>query len=234
MILNITKPREWTSFDVVAKIRGILKEKHVGHAGTLDPLAEGVLLVLTGKDTKKQNELMQGDKEYLTEVTFGISTPTLDMEFVPELKSSPETLPALEKLEALILEKLPMFTGNITQEIPVYSAKKVDGKPLYKLARQNKEVAILPTKEVTIYSLIFHQMYIKEMTTDKGIVSLPTLVLGVVCSHGTFIRTLAKDLGLAVGLYSVMTRLVRTRVGDFRLEDSITIEDVAKMQSAKI
>lgn len=222
MILNIYKEKDWTSFDVVAKVRGLLKTKKVGHAGTLDPLAEGVLIVLTDKDTKKQNEFMSMKKEYVAEIAFGATSETYDLE--GDLTFT--TLPPDFDLESQIEEALPDFIGTIKQTVPAYSAVKVNGKPLYKSARKGKvNLADLPTKEVTIYSL-FVKHFGSATFEDKV---LPTVELICTCSKGTYIRSLAHDLGYSLGVGAVLTKLVRTKVGDFTLDDS---KKLAELDSA--
>ena len=229
MILNIYKEKDWTSFDVVAKVRWMLnaslnpnvpnklrRKRKVGHAGTLDPLAEGVLIVLTDQDTKKQDELMATDKEYECEISFGAISATYDLEAELEMQTIPKDLDIKTELEKL----LPNYIGEIDQTVPYYSAVKVDGRALYKRARSGKEVdpSPLPTKKVTIHDIKMLDFYEKR--------DLPTARLKVVCSKGTYIRSLANDLGKDLGIGGVLVDLVRTRVGDFKVEDSVKIKDL--------
>ncbi|KKS72673.1 MAG: tRNA pseudouridine synthase B [candidate division WWE3 bacterium GW2011_GWD1_42_70] len=196
MILNIFKPKNWTSFDVVAKVRGVLKVKKAGHAGTLDPLAEGVLVVLTGDDTKKQAKFMEMEKEYIAEIAFGAESPTYDLEML----------------------------------IPPYSAKKVEGKPMYKLARQGVEMAE-QRKTVTLSSIDVMEQKSRELNTDKGVVALPCVTLRIKCSSGTFVRSLAHELGEKLKMGGILISLVRSAVGEYRVENSVKIEDLVSQQS---
>lgn len=227
MILNIYKPKNWTSFDVVAKARGVLKVKKAGHAGTLDPLAEGVLIVLTEDDTKKQDKFMEMEKEYIAEIAFGAETPTYDLEILPHLNVAPNSEELFEKLR----EILPAFTGEIEQTIPPYSAKKIQGKEMYKLARKGVEIP-KQTKKVTIWSIDILGMESKELETDGGAISLPVVTMKVRCSSGTFVRSLAHELGEKLGTGGVLKSLIRSAVGEYRVENSIKIEDLASQQSA--
>ncbi len=224
MILNINKPKTWTSFDVVAKVRGALKVKKAGHAGTLDPLAEGVLIVLTGDDTKKQDEYMHQAKEYVAEITFGIESPTYDLEMTPQLIKKV----TLSEISPEVLNSLKQFEGDVTQTIPPFSAKKVNGKPMYKLARKGTAQEI-QQKTVHIDKVEVLDSYDNEIETDNGLQLLPTFKLKVVCSSGTFIRSLAHDFGALLGTGAVMTSLIRTKVGDFTLQDAVKIEDLPSL-----
>ena len=226
MIHNIFKPKDWTSFDVVAKLRGVLKTKKIGHAGTLDPLAEGVLVILTGPDTKLQDRLMKTTKEYVTEFTFGITTLTYDLEMTPTYN------PNIEHLN-LTLGQLTDVTnkyiGQIEQTAPPYSAKKVGGKTLYKEARKGRIDQIqLPVKTVEIHKIDVLDFYDREIETDLGVKTLPAVKLKIECSSGTYVRSLAHDIGEELGVGAVMTSLVRTRVGNYKVEDSRTIESFVR------
>ena len=220
MILNIYKEKDWTSFDVVAKLRGILKIRKIGHAGTLDPLAEGVLILLTEKDTKKQNEIMQLQKEYIAEIALGAYSETYDLEKIPAF----ENTTSFDTQE--ILDVFPRFTGTINQKVPAYSAVKVKGKTLYKLARKgalkNTEI---PTKTITIYNLELLDLYKKEITTEAGVKNLQIIKLKVTCSSGTYIRSLANDLGEALGTKGVLASLIRSRVGDYKIENAKKVSE---------
>jgi len=224
MILNVYKPKDWTSFDVVAKIRNISGEKKVGHAGTLDPLAEGVLVILTGEDTKKQSLFMKQDKKYYVEMAIGVFTPSYDLEFVPELKD-PVTVSYIEEKLDQILKK---YTGTFKQQVPIFSAKKVKGKRLYEIARKpgNSEMIDLPYNEITIYTFEDVSVDEAEIQTKDGSHTLPIIKATVGCSSGTYIRSLVRDIGRELESEAVMTKLVRTAVGEYLLEDSIAIEDL--------
>ncbi len=221
MIINVYKPKDWTSFDVVAKTRGIFREKKVGHAGTLDPLAEGVLVVLTGNDTKKQEQFMKMKKEYVAEIAFGAVSPSYDMEFVPEFTGNTD----ITELQNI----LSVFTGKITQIVPPYSAKKIEGKEMYKLARKNIEIPV-QYKEVEIFSCDVVNQEIREVDTSAGKKTLPCSTLKVECSSGTYIRSLAHELGEKLGTGAVLLNLVRTAVGPYRVEDAVKIEDLPSLQ----
>ncbi|MFC1700135.1 tRNA pseudouridine(55) synthase TruB [Patescibacteria group bacterium] len=213
MILNIHKEKNWTSFDVVAKVRGILGEKKVGHAGTLDPLAEGVLVVLTGEDTKKQSEFMNMEKEYIAEFGLGLDSDTYDLEVLPRVI---DTNIDFEK-------EIKKYVGKIKQKVPSYSAVKVKGKKLYKEARKGKiDESSLPVKEISIHSIEILDKYEKDIETESGVKKIPIFKVKVVCGSGTYIRSLAHDLDC------VLVSLVRTRIGDFKVEDSIEISEIKR------
>jgi len=213
MILNIFKEKNWTSFDVVAKVRGILGEKKVGHAGTLDPLAEGVLIVLTGKDTKKQSEFMGMEKEYVAEFGLGLDSKTYDLEVLPHTVDS----------NINFEEKLKKYVGRIKQKVPPYSALKVKGKTLYKEARKgNIDETKLPVKEITIHRIDILDKYEVELETDLGFKVVSIVKAKIVCSSGTYIRSLAHDLD------SVLVSLVRTRIGDYKVEDSVRVSELKR------
>jgi tRNA pseudouridine55 synthase len=204
-VLLIDKPLEWTSFGVVSKIRNLIRIKKVGHAGTLDPLATGLLIVCTGKFTKRINEFMAQEKEYTGTFTLGAVTPTYDLE------SEPVGFKPVEQLteEQLHQATLP-FTGEIMQVPPAHSAIKVDGKRVYELARQGKEVKLEPRK-----------LFIKEFSITK--IEMPVVHFKVVCSTGTYIRSLANDYGEALGCGAYLSSLRRTRIGEFHVDDAMTI-----------
>ena len=205
-MLLINKPLEWTSFDVVRKIRNTLKIKKVGHAGTLDPLATGLLIVCTGKFTKKINEYMAQEKEYTGTITLGAATPTFDLE------SEPGNFHDITDIrEDIIHETTKEFTGEIWQIPPMHSAIKQKGKPVYLMARKGLDVVMEPRK-VTIQHF--------EITK----VALPDLTFKVVCTTGTYIRSLANDFGNALGCGAYLSSLCRTRIGDFRLDQSLSME----------
>jgi tRNA pseudouridine55 synthase len=205
-VLLINKPLEWTSFDAVRKIRNLIKIKKVGHAGTLDPLATGLLIVCTGKFTKKINEYMAQEKEYTGSFTLGATTPTYDLESEPVNFIPTDTI-----TEEQIKNTSRQFTGEILQVPPSHSAIKVDGKRVYELARQGKEVKLEP-RRITI----------KEFEITK--IEMPVVSFKVVCTTGTYIRSLANDFGVALGCGAYLSSLCRTRIGTFRIEDALTIE----------
>jgi tRNA pseudouridine55 synthase len=206
-VLLIDKPLEWTSFDVVRKIRNTIKIKKVGHAGTLDPLATGLLIVCTGKFTKKINEYMAREKEYTGTFTLGAVTPTFDLE------SEPGNFHPIDNItEGVIIETSKKFIGEIMQVPPIHSAIKQKGKPVYLMARKGMEVMIEPRK-ITILNF------------DITAISLPTISFKVVCTTGTYIRSLANDFGAALGCGAFLSSLCRTRIGEFSLKDAMTIDD---------
>ena len=212
-IIGIDKPLGWTSFDAVKRVRGAiqrrlhLKKFKVGHAGTLDPLATGVLIVCTGRATKRIDELQNGDKEYVATIRLGATTPSFDLETEVDAVYPWEHI-TRERVEEII----PTFIGKIMQVPPVFAAVKVDGKRAYNLARKGKEV-----------ELKAKPLYIKEMELLG--MDMPEITLRIVCSKGTYIRALARDLGEALGSGAHLTGLRRTRVGNVRVEDCLTIAD---------
>lgn len=209
-VLLIDKPLRWTSFDVVRKIRNLVRIKKVGHAGTLDPLATGLLIVCTGKFTKKINEYMAREKEYTGTFTLGATTPTYDLE------SEPTDFKPLEGIDRdAIIQQIASFTGDILQIPPAHSAIKVDGKRVYELARQGKEVKLDP-RPVTI----------KEFEITR--IELPEVDFRVVCTTGTYIRSLANDFGAALGCGAYLSKLCRTRIGEFRVEEAKDMPGIEK------
>jgi tRNA pseudouridine55 synthase len=207
-VLLIDKPLYWTSFDVVKKIRNLVKTKKVGHAGTLDPLATGLLIICTGKFTKKINEYMAQEKEYTGACTLGATTPTYDLESEPG-NFRPYDSITDEQIKAAALK----FTGAIMQIPPVHSAIKQGGKRVYELARRGREVKLEPRKIV-----------ISEFEIIK--IALPLVFFRVVCSTGTYIRSLAYDFGEELGCGAYLSSLCRTRIGDSRLTDAMTVEEI--------
>lgn len=213
----IDKPCGWTSFDAVKRVRGAiqrrlnLKRFKVGHAGTLDPLATGVLLICTGRSTKSISTLQEGMKEYVAEITFGATTPSYDLE-----KEIDARYP-WEHIDRAAIEKvLPRFVGHLMQVPPVFSAVKVAGKRAYKYARKGQEVEIKPKP-----------LEIREMEILDW--KAPVLSLRILCSKGTYIRAIARDLGEVLESGAHLTALRRTRVGDYHIEDAMKIEDVLDM-----
>ena len=205
-VLLIDKPLGWTSFDVIRKIRNIIRIKKVGHAGTLDPLATGLLIVCTGKFTKKINEYMAKEKEYTGSFTLGATTASYDLE-----QGLVNFKPYEHLTEEHIKSATAPFTGEILQVPPSHSAIQINGKRVYELARQGKEVIIEPRK-VTI----------KEFNITK--IEMPLVYFRVVCGTGTYIRSLANDFGKALGCGAHLSSLCRTRIGEFKVEDAMTME----------
>jgi tRNA pseudouridine55 synthase len=201
----IDKPLDWTSFDVVRKIRNITRIVKVGHAGTLDPLASGLLIVCTGKFTKKINEYMGMEKEYTGTFTLGAITPTYDLESEPTQFCSIDHLTP-EQIVAATNE----FKGLIMQIPPIHSAIKQEGKPVYLAARKGIDVVLEP-RPVTIYSF------------DIEKIELPIVHFRVVCSTGTYIRSLANDFGKALGVGGYMSSLRRTRIGHFNIDQALSM-----------
>ncbi|MCC6287851.1 MAG: tRNA pseudouridine(55) synthase TruB [Chitinophagaceae bacterium] len=214
-VLLINKPLYWTSFDVVRKIRNRIKIKKVGHAGTLDPLATGLLIVCTGKFTKKINEYMAQEKEYTGTITLGATTPTYDLESEPENFTSFENITP-EKIYAATIP----FTGEIQQVPPAHSAIKKNGKPVYLLARKGKEVQLEP-----------RTIYIKEFAITH--IEMPVIHFKVTCSTGTYIRSLANDFGAAIGCGGYLSSLCRTRIGNYTLNESQTMDGFLKAESCE-
>lgn len=210
-MLNIYKEAGYTSSDVVARLRGILHMKKIGHTGTLDPDAEGVLPVCLGNGTKLCELIADRDKEYEAVLRLGVTTDTQDMSG-KILRSVPEEEVSAAVSEAGILSAVQQFKGEIEQIPPMYSAVKVGGKRLYQLARQGRTIERSPRK-VQIYELEILKM------------ELPEVKIRVRCSKGTYIRTLCQDLGDLLGVGAAMQHLVRTRVGRFCLEDAITLDE---------
>ncbi len=202
-VLLIDKPVHWTSFDVVRKLRALLQIKKIGHAGTLDPLATGLLIVCTGKFTKKINEYMAQEKEYTGSFTLGAVTPTYDLESEPVDQKDISFL-----TEELIRDTTARFIGEIEQMPPVYSAIKKDGVASYELARRGIDVE-LKTRKITISRF--------EITS----MALPVIQFRVVCTTGTYIRSLAHDFGAALGCGAYLSALRRTRIGDFNVTDAV-------------
>lgn len=216
-VLVIDKPYRWTSFDAVKRLRGAVQRRlnakrfKVGHAGTLDPLATGVLLVCTGRATKRIAELQEGMKEYVAEITFGATTPSYDLE-----KEIDATYPWEHITPELIAETLPKFQGHLMQVPPVFSAVKVDGKRAYNYARKGKEVEIKAKP-----------LEIKELEVLDW--EAPKLTLRVLCSKGTYIRALARDLGEAMNSGAHLTALRRTRVGDYTINDAMSLDQALEL-----
>ncbi len=209
-VLLLDKPMRWTSFDVVRKVRNLTRVNKVGHAGTLDPLATGLLIVCTGKFTKKINEYMGMEKEYTGTFTLGATTATYDLESEPGEQTDLSQLTS-DAVYAATKE----FTGPIMQTPPQHSAIKKDGKPVYLSARKGIEVKLEP-RPVTIYAFEIEK------------IELPLVHFRVICSTGTYIRSLANDFGAALGVGGYMSSLCRTRIGEFKLSDAQEMDELEK------
>lgn len=216
-VICVDKPLGWTSFDAVKRIRGALtrrlgiKKLKVGHAGTLDPLATGVMLICTGKATKQIDTLQAGVKEYEATIALGATTPSFDLE--TEIDA---TYPTEHIDRRLVEDVLSRFIGTIQQIPPAFSACKIDGKRAYDLARKGKDVDLKP-KTLVIDSI--------ELLTFQ-----PTEIkIRVVCSKGTYIRALARDIGAALGSGGHLTALRRTRVGNYSIDNCLTIDQAAEL-----
>lgn len=211
-ILLVDKPLEWTSFDVVKKLKWLIQKKEgkrkikVGHAGTLDPLASGLLILCTGKKTKEISVIQAQEKEYTGEIFLGATTPTYDLE------SEPENFVELKDIDRTKIEEATKaFIGEIDQMPPIFSAKKVKGVRAYELARRGKEVDLQPNR-----------VEIKEFEITK--IELPVLEFKVRCSKGTYIRSLAHDLGEKLESGAYLKNLRRTKIGDFHVEKAKNID----------
>lgn len=211
-IIPIFKPYTWTSFQIVNKVRYHLSRKYgikrfkVGHAGTLDPLATGVLLLCTGKATKRIEELQKNTKEYEAEITLGATTPSYDMEHPVN-----ETFPYEHITREMVEDTLKQFIGDIAQRPPLFSACKVDGKRAYDLARKGSDMQLEP-KQIRIDNI--------ELLEYE----LPKIRIRVTCGKGTYIRSLARDIGEALQSGGYLSELTRTRIGEYRIENCITPE----------
>ncbi|MEI8087578.1 MAG: tRNA pseudouridine(55) synthase TruB [Paludibacter sp.] len=215
-VLYVAKPLNWTSFNLVSKVRWKLqkslkiKKLKVGHAGTLDPLATGVMIICTGKATKQIETYQYQTKEYIATLELGATTPSFDLELAID-----GNYPTEHITRAMVDEVIPRFLGEIWQVPPAYSAVKVDGKRAYDYAREGQEVELKPKL------LVIDEIEVLDFT-------LPILKVRVVCSKGTYIRALARDIGLALGSGAHLIALERTRIGEVRLEDCWQIEDLVQ------
>ncbi|MBO5619588.1 MAG: tRNA pseudouridine(55) synthase TruB [Paludibacteraceae bacterium] len=213
-ILAFDKPLHWTSFDLVAKVRYALcrklgkKKLKVGHSGTLDPLATGIVVICTGKKTKLIDQLQYDVKEYVAELQLGATTPSYDME-----QDVDATYPTAHITRELIDATIPLFTGEQWQIPPMYSAVWVNGKRAYELARQGEQVDLKPKL------LVIDEIEVLHFDTEHM-----RLTLRVVCSKGTYIRALARDIGEKLGAGAYLTSLRRTRIGEIKVEECLTIE----------
>lgn len=216
MLLLVDKPLTWTSFDVVKKIKYGLKLKKIGHAGTLDPLATGLLLLGVGKYTKKLHDLQGKDKAYEGIFEIGKTTPSYDLETDFDTVTNIDHLTNRDLLAAR-----DQLTGSIEQIPPAHSAVKVNGKRAYKLARKNEEVA-LKKRNIKIYQF--------ELTS----IELPEVHFKVQCSKGTYIRSLAHDFGKIMGVGAYLKALRRTAIGEYHVQDAQTIDEVLKTYSSEL
>lgn len=216
-ILVIDKPYRWTSFDAVKRLRGAIQRRlgvrkfKVGHAGTLDPLATGVLIICTGRATRRIEELQAGHKEYIATLRLGATTPSFDLETEIDRE-----YPTAHITRESVVEALEKFRGNIMQVPPVYSAVKVDGKRAYKYARKGNEV------ELKAKPLEITEIELLDFDTER-------IEIRVVCSKGTYIRALARDIGEALGSGAHLTALRRTRVGEYMAEQALTPDQAVKL-----
>ena len=216
-MLLVDKPLGWTSFDVVRKLRRLVRTKKIGHAGTLDPLATGLLILCTGKYTKRINEYMAQEKEYTGTITLGASTPTYDLESEPVPQKDPVYITP-EMVSEVIAGQ---FTGAIDQIPPAHSAIKVGGQRVYELARKGKEVNLQP-RRITVKTF--------EITAYR----LPVIEFRVVCSTGTYIRSLANDLGAVLGCGGYLSSLRRTRIGAYGVDQALSMETAEKYIEEKL
>lgn len=216
-VLYLDKPLGWTSFDAVKRVRGALtrrmgvKKLKVGHAGTLDPLATGVMILCTGRATRRIEELQAGVKEYVATIALGATTPSYDLE--TEIDA---TYPTEHITRELVEETLQKFHGRIEQIPPAFSAVKVDGKRAYELARKGREVELKPK------ILVIDEIELLEYSQSS-------ITIRVVCSKGTYIRALARDIGAALGSGGHLTALRRTKVGDVAIENCLSIQQAAEL-----
>ena len=215
-VIPVWKPIDWTSFDVVKNIRAQIKPAKVGHAGTLDPFAEGVLMLCAGKYTKKVESLMDKEKEYYAEIQLGIKTDTLDPTGKIIDKSD---IPHLT--ENIIKKVLKKFIGKIEQVPPMYSALKVNGQPLYKSARRGINIK-RKARTINVYEIV-----LINFTHD-------TISLKVTCGRGTYIRSLAKDIAIKLNTVGYLTKLIRTRIGEFDENSCVELKDFPEWLSARI
>lgn len=208
-LLLIDKPLEWTSFDVVNKLRRILNTKKIGHAGTLDPLATGLLIICVGKMTKQIEKFMGLEKEYTGTFVIGRTTPSHDLE-TPVSEEVDYSSVTTENIEAAARS----LTGVLSQLPPLHSAIRVGGKRAYSFARKGKEVELQPRK-------------VEVSKFDITGMSLPEVHFRIVCSKGTYIRSIARDFGAALGVGAYLSSLRRTRIGPYRIEDALTLDLVS-------
>ncbi len=209
-VIAVNKPLRWTSFDVVRKLRTIFSVKKIGHAGTLDPLATGLLLICTGKKTKSISYYQDLEKTYTGEMVLGKTTPSIDLETAFDSEKSCECI-----TEEAIQKLVPTFLGPINQVPPAYSAIKIRGERAYKKAREGQTMNLAP-----------RQVFIQDFRVTY--IGIPLIRFEVVCSKGTYIRSLVRDFGQQLGVGAYLSKLCRTRIGDFKLEDAYEIADFAR------
>jgi tRNA pseudouridine55 synthase len=217
LILNINKPLHWTSFDVCNALkRNYPRKTKIGHAGTLDPLATGVLIIAIGKATKRIEELQSETKQYLATITLGATTITYDAENYPEVikDTSIVTKADIEKV-------ISQFVGEIEQLPPIYSALKIDGKRAYDLARKGEEV-VLKKRKITI-----NNIELQSYQCEKGVTTFSILVT---CSKGTYIRSLAHDIGQELGVGAFLSGLIRTASGEYKVENAVDISSLVTVK----
>jgi tRNA pseudouridine55 synthase len=211
-VLLLDKPLTWTSFDVVRKVKNALRIKKIGHAGTLDPLATGLLILCTGKKTKEIDLIQAQEKEYTGTFRLGETTPSFDLETAVDMAR-----PYAHLTDEEITAATQQFLGTIQQTPPLFSAVKIDGQRAYEIARQGL-TAEIKSKTVEIKAF--------ELTR----IALPEVDFRIVCSKGTYIRSLARDLGVALSCGAHLTRLVRTRIGEYRVEDAFSLEAIQALR----
>jgi tRNA pseudouridine55 synthase len=214
-VLLVCKPKGWTSFDVVNRIRILFHVAKVGHAGTLDPMATGLLIVCTGKKTKEIEQYVGLEKEYEAQMILGARTPSFDAETTIIERRTTEDI-----TEQMVRKTLEEFAGYQTQLPPMWSAAKVGGKRLYKYARKGQEVERRP-REVFVKSIV------------PSAISIPEVRFTIVCSKGTYVRTLVDDIGKRLGCGAYLNALERTRLGEFLLADAVTIEELLQHRIKK-
>lgn len=222
-IIYIDKPLRWSSFDAVKRIRGTLlrrmhlKKMKVGHAGTLDPLATGVMIICTGRATKRIDELQAGVKEYVATIALGATTPSFDLETEIDAR-----YPTAHITREMVESTLTRFTGSIEQVPPAFSACKIDGRRAYKMARKGHEV------NLKAKMLVIDEIELLDFQPDS-------ITLRIVCSKGTYIRALARDIGQALGSGAHLTALRRTRVGNVTVDRCMTVDEAVKhLESVEI
>ncbi|MFY8160884.1 MAG: tRNA pseudouridine(55) synthase TruB [Candidatus Kapaibacteriota bacterium] len=211
IFLLVNKPKDWTSFDVVAKIRNTIRVKKIGHAGTLDPLASGLLIMAIGKATKKIDSMQAIDKNYIATIKLGATTKTFDLESDEE-----NPIDASKVNKSDIENVLKDLRGVIRQTPPLYSAKKIKGQRMYVYARKNEEVEI-PEIEITVNNI---EILEYENTMLK---------LDINCSKGTYIRTIANDIGKKLGVGGYLSDLVRDSIGEYKLENALELDDFLRI-----
>jgi tRNA pseudouridine55 synthase len=210
-VLLLDKPSAWTSFDVVKKVRSVLRARKVGHAGTLDPMATGLLIICTERRTREVDTFMGMDKEYEAELTLGARTPSFDADTPIQEQKGVKGV-----TEDQVREVVASFVGAQEQTPPMWSALKIDGRRLYKLARRGETVPRKPR------SIVVHRIELMAL-------ELPVVRCTITCSKGTYVRALAEDIGLRLGCGAYLSRLRRTRIGPYHVDDALTIEQLVRL-----